>query len=243
QNIEYKEASQAGQDFTSMTELKVPIAQQVQDGAQQSSFALVDESGQELASSKTKLAQNLDRSSGVNSARFEVGTLDDRPVPDNMPSIESHKVIEAARNLITDKNRWKGPKCNIFVDESMRGAGVPLPWTKTEAHNCEAMVQKLSKDPRFDLTWQRDGDLKTSRDLWKAFQVNDGDIAIWSNKYLTHTGILERADNNEKNIYYAGSSNEAGANYTDADYFVGSKTKGYGPPDYVFRYRGFRHQD
>lgn len=122
-------------------------------------------------------------------------------------------------------------------------AGVPPPWTKTEAHNCEAMVHKLSKDPRFDLTWQRDGDLKTSRDLWKAFQVNDGDIAIWSNRYLTHTGILERADNNEKNIYYAGSSNEAGANYTDADYFVGSNTKGYGPPDYVFRYRGFRHQD
>lgn len=41
---------------------------------------------------------------------------------------------------------------------------------------------------------------------WKYVQVHDCDIAIWANKHLVHTGLLESAQNNESNILYAGAS-------------------------------------
>jgi hypothetical protein len=239
QNNQFETASKAGQDFTSMTELKVPSDSEIKQH-EQSNFAILGDDGSELASSKIKLAQ---AGEGEDKARlrFHIGGDLSELSDANLVKVDSSKVIDGAQKAIADKSRWKGPMCNVFVDDVMRKAGVPLPWKVTENHSCQEMVKKLSLDPKFDLVWRLDkSNPKASGETWKSFGVQDGDIAIWSNEHLVHTGLLEEAINNRKNIFYAGSSNETGANYADMDYFVNSKVKGYGPPDYVFRYRGFK---
>lgn len=242
QNDQFEKARRLGQDFTSMTELKVPSTADFQRANAPSTFGILDENGSIMASSNTisQLPESIRNERQI----FKIGGESSVETCANpSPKVDATKVVETGKKLLESPHRWKGAMCNVFVDEVLRKSGVPLPWKVTENHSCTEMVKKLSHDRNFDLVWSRDqNDWDGAAETWKYFQVHDGDIAIWANKHLVHTGLLESAQNNESNILYAGASSATGANYKNTNYFVDSPTKGYGPPDYIFRYRGFQNQ-
>jgi hypothetical protein len=139
------------------------------------------------------------------------------------------------------------PKCNIFLYDVMDKAGVPLPHgPHGERLTAANLDRALSHDPNFETVWQRNGEESTwnaERGRFeKSFHAEDGDIAIWNNRYLEHTCLLEQTIDGTGNTYYAGRDTPSGLGHFNLQmWWVESRVKGYGAPDAVYRYKHFVH--
>lgn len=123
-----------------------------------------------------------------------------------------------------------------MVYDVMEKPGVPLPHgERGERLTAGQLDRAFSHDQNFEKIWARHQDenqwKRDAEQFLKTFRPQDGDMTIWNNRYLEHTGILEETLNGHGNTSYAGRETPSGAGHTNLDQFwITSPTKGYGAP-------------
>lgn len=183
------------------------------------------------------------------------GDAYDRGVWYHQPIVEAQSLIKQSETKMLHhaaspyalESAPKGfPKCNIFLYDVMDRADIKLPLgaghRRLTAHELNGA---LAKHQDFERVWCRDKNphnWENDRvEFLKTFRPQDGDIAIWDNQFLEHTGLLEETMDGTGNIYYAGRDTESGLGYFNLKgWFVQSHTQGYGAPDAVYRYKHLR---
>lgn len=172
----------------------------------------------------------------------------------HQPIIEAKKIMHQIESLehehklspySFDAPPEKHNKCNIFLYDVMDRAGVPLPHGANNSRLSVANLDAaLAKDPNFEKVWCRSQKEET-RDSERlrfesSFRPLDGDCAIWNNRHMEHTCLLEETIDGTGNTYYAGSDTKTGFRYTPLrEWWIESTVPGYGAPNAVYRYKHF----
>jgi RHS repeat-associated protein len=126
-------------------------------------------------------------------------------------------ILEAARAL--KGHHWTpgAKQCNVLVNTALVNSGA----IKSPLGSVSGIDQGLGKDPNFKCCFN-----KTSED-YTNFTPKDGDVAVWNNSKLIHTGILSAKGTQ----VYAGSAK----GYSEIPQLYFTDDPQYGPPDHIYR--------
>jgi hypothetical protein len=167
--------------------------------------------------------------------------------PKYCPTVSISSLMQIADKEFRQKHKYadspSGPgKCNVFIDDIMREAGLPRPWAQVGVLSTEKLNQMLAKDPRYDCAWKTDyssdANYQNSYKNWANFKLHAGDIVVWATKEgVVHMAI---ADGHGK-LYAAGSRhNASGTSHVKTEVYMGDAVNqtNFGPPTAVYRYKG-----
>jgi hypothetical protein len=169
------------------------------------------------------------------------------------PTVSGARLIEIAEQLGHDPQRWEqtkqspSPKCNQYVENVLRDAGVPFPWKPGQA-DCHGMRVALDKEAQNPnalwgkvFAYDEKHGLRSDQEFTN-YKANDGDLMIWDgrwgDKYVQHVGITAAPDD----ILYAGSVSRSaphGWRHGKILDFTQSRDD-YGSPTAVYRYKGLK---